>query len=112
MQRLLFLSGLSDDDPATTISDIQSIEALKTAWFQKSAHRLNSYMDMFQALETSFHKEIFSWVPYLFVYIANGIRPTIQGKERAIIAFLKDVEQKQIEKEYMQAVGFRYVGHV
>jgi hypothetical protein len=34
MQRLLFVSGLYDDDPAKAANDALSLELLQTAWFQ------------------------------------------------------------------------------
>ena len=47
MQRLLFLSGLSNEDPAPSADDASSIEAIRAAWFQRvlkinypSTHRL------------------------------------------------------------------------
>jgi 2-polyprenyl-3-methyl-5-hydroxy-6-metoxy-1,4-benzoquinol methylase len=112
MQRLLFLSSLSSEDPATTANDVQSIEALRATWFQKSDHRLNQYKDMLQVLHATFHEQFRSWVPYLFVSIANGIRHTTTEQEHALIAFLRNMEQHLIEKEQIQAVGFRYVGSV
>src|SRR5579883_3322651 len=39
MQRLLFLSGLSPDNPATTPDDISSLQAFQTAWFEKAEKR-------------------------------------------------------------------------
>ena len=112
MQRLLFLSGLSDNDPATTASEAQSIAALQTAWFQKADHRLNRYEDMLQTLQTTFDQQLWSWVPYLFVYIGNDIHHAAVEQEHTSIAFLRDMERYLIEKEYIQAVGFRFVGHV
>jgi 2-polyprenyl-3-methyl-5-hydroxy-6-metoxy-1,4-benzoquinol methylase len=112
MQRLLFLSGLSEDDPAKATNDVQSIELLRSAWFQKSDHRLNRYEEMIQAFQATFQEQHSSWVPYLFVYVGNAIRHTTAEQERAFITFLKNMEQYLIEKEYIQAVGFRYVGNV
>ncbi len=112
MQRLLFLSGLSDQNPASTDDDAQAIEALRTAWFQRSDHRLNRYEEMLQALRATFHEHYFSWVPYLFVYIGNDIRHATAEQERACLAFLKNMEQHLINKEYIQAVGFRYIGAI
>ncbi len=112
MQRWLFLSGLYHEDPATTPNDGQSIEALRTAWFQKSDHRLHRYEEMVQAFERTFHRLHSSWVPYLFVYIGNGLRHTTAEQERAFITFLRNMEQHLIEKESLQAVGFRSVGKV
>lgn len=113
MQRLLCLSGLADEDPATTADDASSIEALRTAWFQRAAtHRLNGYEEMIQTLQTTFQEQHCSWVPYLFVYVGNGIRSATSEQERACITFLRNMEQYLIEKGYIQAVGFRYVGSV
>jgi 2-polyprenyl-3-methyl-5-hydroxy-6-metoxy-1,4-benzoquinol methylase len=115
MQRLLFLSGLSDEDPATAANDAQSIEALRTAWFQRAeqrAHRLHRYEEMLQALQTTFEQQFSSWVPYLFVYIGNGIRATSPEQERRLLHFLKSMEQHLIDKGYINAVGFRYIGTV
>jgi 2-polyprenyl-3-methyl-5-hydroxy-6-metoxy-1,4-benzoquinol methylase len=115
MQRLLFLSELSTEDPATTANDISSIEALKIAWFEKAEkreHRLNRYDEMMHAFSLTFSQQFVSWVPYLFVYIGNGIRSISPEKERALITFLKNMEQHGIDTEMIQAVGFRYVGTV
>ena len=112
MQRVLFLSGLSDEDPATTANDAQSIEALREAWFKKSEHRLNRYEDIFQAFQTNFHEQFSSWVPYLFVYIGNEIRHTTPEKERALLTFLRNMEHHLTKEGTIQAVGFRYVGGV
>ncbi|SRR6266496_1016217 len=115
MQRLFFLSGLSDEDPATIADDTRSIEALRTAWFHRAeqrAHRLNRYDEMLQAFQTTFHQQFVSWVPYLFVYMGNALRETSPEQTHALIAFLKNMEQHLIAKEYIQAVGFRYVGTV
>lgn len=112
MQQLLFLSGLYNEDPALTANNAQSIESLRTAWFQKSDHRLNRYEDMFQVFHATFHEQMTSWVPYLFVYIANGIRSATPEQEHSFITFLRDMEQYLIERESIQAVGFRYVGSV
>lgn len=114
MQRLLFLSDLSPDDPATT-DDVSSIQAFKTAWFEKAEkreHRLNRYEEMMHAFHSTFHQQHVSWAPYLFVYIGNRIRLVPPEKERALIAFLRNMEQYLIETETIQAVGFRYVGTV
>lgn len=113
MQRLLFLGDLSADDPATTATDVSSIEALQTAWFERAEHRehrLNRYEEMMHALHTTFHQQQTSWVPYLFVYVGNDILPVSPEKERALIGFLKNMEQYLIETGVIQAVGFRYVG--
>lgn len=113
MQRLLFLSGLSDEDPATTDNDAQSIEALMRAWFKRAEdHHLNRYEEMAKALQTTFREQFFAWVPYLFVYVGNGIRHATPEQQRALIAFFKNMEQHMNEKGFMQAVGFRYVGSV
>lgn len=115
MQRLLFLSELSTEDPATTANDFSSIDALQKAWFEKAEkreHRLNRYHEMIQAFSQAFSQKIVSWVPYLFVYIGNGIRSVSPEKERALIAFLKNMEQYHIDTKLIQAVGFRYVGVV
>jgi 2-polyprenyl-3-methyl-5-hydroxy-6-metoxy-1,4-benzoquinol methylase len=112
MQRLLFLSGLSEDDPTKATNDAQSIELLQTAWFQKSDHRLNRYEEMLQVFQALFHEQHSSWVPYLFVSIGNAICNTTAEQEHAFIPFLRNMEQYLIEKGYIQAVGFRYVGTV
>jgi 2-polyprenyl-3-methyl-5-hydroxy-6-metoxy-1,4-benzoquinol methylase len=113
MQRMLFLGGLSDEDLATTANDARAIEGLRTAWFQRAeqrTHRLNRYDEMIQAFRANFQEELFSWMPYLFVYIGNTIRHATAEQEDATITFLRNIEQYLIEKEYIQAVGFRYVG--
>jgi 2-polyprenyl-3-methyl-5-hydroxy-6-metoxy-1,4-benzoquinol methylase len=115
MQRLLFLSDLSTENPTITANDLSSIEALKTAWFEKAEkreHRLNRYDEMVQAFSLTFAQQLVSWVPYLFVYIGNGIRSVSPEKERALIVFLKNMEQHGIDTEMIQSVGFRYVGTV
>ncbi|HEU5229330.1 MAG TPA: class I SAM-dependent methyltransferase [Ktedonobacteraceae bacterium] len=112
MQRLLFLSGLSEADPATAADEASAIQQLRTAWFQRSEHRLNRFEEMMQACRATFHEQFFSWVPYLFVYIGNSIRATTAEQERACITFLRNMEQYLIEQASIQAVGFRYVGHV
>ncbi len=113
MQRLLFLSGLSPDNPATTPDDISSLQAFQTAWFEKAEkreHPLNRYEEMLRALHAAFPPQYFSWVPYVFVYLGNGIRPLPQEQERAVLTFLRDMEQHLIAIEAIQASGFRYVG--
>ncbi len=112
MQRLLFLGGLSEEDPATASSDVASIEALQKAWFQKSNGRLNRYEEILSVFQTTFHEQFFSWVPYLFVYIGNEIRHATPEKERSLLTFLRNMEQYLTEKGAIQAVGFRYVGSV
>jgi SAM-dependent methyltransferase len=113
MQRLLFLSGLAGEDPATADNDEQSIEALRKAWFKRAEdHHLNRFEDMSLTLRTAFREQVFAWVPYLFVYIGNRIRHATPEQGRALLAFLKNMEQHLIEKRHMQAVGFRFVGSV
>lgn len=115
MQRMLFLSDLSADNPATMDDEELSLEALKTAWFEKAEqreHRLNRYEEMAQALHTNFHQQFASWFPYLFVYIGNGILPVSPEKEQALITFLRNMEEHLIKTDAIQAVGFRYVGTV
>jgi ubiquinone/menaquinone biosynthesis C-methylase UbiE len=111
MQRLLFLSGLSEEDPATMIDDAQSIEALRKAWFKRSEdHHLNRHEEMSLGLSTMFREQFFAWVPYLYVYVGNRISHATPEQERALIPYLRSMEQYLTEKGYMQAVGFRYVG--
>ena len=111
MQRLLFLSGLSEEDPATTADDAQSIDALKKAWFKRSEdHHLNRYGEMSFALRTMFREQFFAWVPYLYVYVGNRISQAAPEQAGALLAHLKNMEQYLTEQGYMQAVGFRYVG--
>jgi ubiquinone/menaquinone biosynthesis C-methylase UbiE len=113
MQRLLFLSGRYATDPSTLPDESSSIEALRTAWLTRaSEHRLNRFEEMMSALHGMFHEHLFSWVPYLFVYIGNGIRQTIPEQERELLIFLKRMEQYLIEHEAIHAVGFRFVGSV
>jgi SAM-dependent methyltransferase len=112
MQRMLYLAGLADEDPALEADDAQSIEVLRAAWWQRAEHRLNRYDEMLQALEHSFQRQSFSWVPYLFVYTGNGICCVTSEQERALLNFIKGMEQYNIEKGYIQAVGFRYVGRL
>jgi|GEM_PF-2014902 len=113
MQRLLFLSGRYDADPAMLPDETASIEALRTAWLTRAAeHQLNRYDEMMSALHGTFHEHFFAWVPYLFVYIGNGIRRAAPGQERELLTFLKRMEQYLIDHKAMQAVGFRFVGPV
>src|SRR5436190_9015660 len=108
MQRVLFLSGRYDADPATLSDDAASIEALRTAWLIRAAeHHLNRYEEMMSALHGMFHERLFAWVPYLFVYIGNGIRQVAPEQERELLTFLKRMEHYLIEHEAIQAVGFR-----
>lgn len=60
----------------------------------------------------AFHERFFAWVPYLFVYIGNGIRSVSPEQERELLTFLKQMEQYLIEHRAIQAVGFRFVGGV
>lgn len=110
MQRLLFLSGLADEDPATTESDAQAIQALRTAWFQRGEHHLNRADEMLTLLRTTFQEQRFAWVPYLFIYIGNHIRHAPPERLPALLTFLKNREAHLIEQGQIQAVGFRYVG--
>jgi hypothetical protein len=113
MQRLLFLSGHYDTDPATMPSDAESIEAVRNAWLERSyEHNLNRYEEMSMALQGTFYERYFAWIPYLFVYIGNGIRHVPAEKEREVLAFLKSMERYLIEQGAIQALGFRYVGSV
>ena len=113
MQRLLFLSGRYDTNPATLSDESASIEALRTAWLARaSEHHLNRFEEMMPALHGTFHERYFAWVPYLFVYIGNGIRQVAPEQERELLTFLKRMEQYLIEHEAIQAVGFRFVGSV
>lgn len=115
MQRLLFLGELSSDDPASGPDDISSVQAFTAAWFEraeKREHPLHRYAEMMQALHVHFRQQHFSWAPYLFVYLGNGLRAVPPEKERALLTFLRDMEQHLIETERIQAVGFRYVGQM
>jgi ubiquinone/menaquinone biosynthesis C-methylase UbiE len=113
MQRLLFLSGRYDADPSTLPDESSSIEALRTTWLTRaSEHRLNRFEEMMSALHGTFHERLFAWVPYLFVYIGNGIRHVAPEQERELLTFLKRMEQYLIEHEAIHAVGFRFVGSI
>jgi ubiquinone/menaquinone biosynthesis C-methylase UbiE len=113
MQRLLFLSGRYDADPATLPDESASIEALRTAWLTRAAeHHLNRFEEMMSALHGTFHEHLFAWVPYLFVYIGNSIRHVAPEQERELLIFLKRMEQYLIDHEAIHAVGFRFVGRV
>ena len=84
---------------------------LREAWFKRSEdHHLNRYEEMSLALRTMFREQFFAWVPYLYVYFGNRISHATPEQERALIAYLKNMEQYLTEKGHMQAVGFRYVG--
>jgi len=113
MQRVLFLSGRYASDPSTLPEEAASIEALRTAWLTRAAeHHLNRFDEMLSALHGTCHERLFAWVPYLFVYIGNGIRQVAPEQERELLTFLKRMEQYLIEHEAIQAVGFRFVGSV
>ncbi len=111
MQRLLFLSGRYDADPATMPDEAASLEAVRIAWLKRATeHHLNRYEQMSSALRGTFHECSFAWVPYLFVYIGNGIRHASPEVEREMLTFLKRMEQYLIDHGAIQAVGFRFVG--
>ena len=113
IQRLLFLSGRYDADPATIPDEAASIEVLRTAWLKRSSeHHLNRYEEMSSVLRDTFHECFFAWVPYLFVYIGNGIRHVSAEQERELLIFLKRMEHYLIDYGAIQAVGFRFVGSV
>jgi hypothetical protein len=113
MQRRLFLSGHYVADPATLPDEAEAIRALRIAWLQRGAeHSLNRYEEMTSALQRAFHEQYIAWVPYLFVYIGNGIRHVPPEQERELLTFLKRMEHYLIEHGAIQAVGFRYVGNV
>lgn len=113
MQRLLFLSGLHDENPASTPDDSRCIETIRKAWHKRSLeHHLQHYEVMSLALQAIFYERFFTWTPYLFIYIGNGIRNARPEQEKELLTFLKNMEQHMIEKDYMQAVGFRYAGTV
>jgi ubiquinone/menaquinone biosynthesis C-methylase UbiE len=113
MQRLLFLSGRYDADPATLPDEAASIESLRTGWLTRAAeHHLNWFEKMMSVLHGACHERLFAWVPYLFVYIGNGIRHAPPEQERELLAFLKNMEQYLIEHTAIQAVAFRFVGSV
>jgi ubiquinone/menaquinone biosynthesis C-methylase UbiE len=113
MQRLLFLSGRYDADPATLPDEAASFEAIRTGWLTRAAeHHLNRYEEMMSVLHGACQERLFAWVPYLFVYIGNGIRHVAPEQEREFLTFLKHMEQYLIDHEAIQAVGFRFVGSV
>src|SRR5712692_8802806 len=105
IQRLLFLSGRYDADPATIPDEAASIEVLRTAWLRRaSEHHLNRYEEMSSVLRDTFHECFFAWVPYLFVYIGNGIRHVSAEQERELLIFLKRMEHYLIDQGAIQAV--------
>jgi ubiquinone/menaquinone biosynthesis C-methylase UbiE len=113
MQRLLFLSEHYVSDPATLPDEIEAIRALRTAWLQRgSEHLLNRYEEMTSVLQSAFHEQYVAWVPYLFVYIGNGLQQVPPEQERELLTFLKRMEHYLIEHGAIQAVAFRYVGNV
>ena len=61
-------------------------------------------------LRGTFHEHSIAWVPYLFVYIGNGIHSVSAEQEREVLTFLKHMDQYLIDCGAIQAVGFRYVG--
>jgi ubiquinone/menaquinone biosynthesis C-methylase UbiE len=113
MQRLLFLSERYASNAATLPEEETSIEALRTAWLSRAAeHHLTRFEEMMSALHGICHERLFAWVPYLYVYIGNGIRHAAPEQERELLTFLKRMEQYLIDHEAIQAVGFRFVGSV
>lgn len=111
MQRLLFLSGHYDTNPATLSDEAASIGAMRTAWLTRSSeHHLNPNAEMLSALHGTCHEHYFAWVPYLFVYIGNRMRAVSVEQERELLTFLKRMEQYLIDHDAIQAVGFRFVG--
>lgn len=111
MQRLLFLSGHYNTDPTTLSDEAASIGAMRTVWLTRSSeHHLNPYEEMLSALYGTCHEHYFAWVPYLFVYIGNGMRAVSVEQERELLTFLKRMEQYLIDHDAIQAVGFRFVG--
>ncbi len=110
LQRLLFLSGLADDEPGPGQNEAHAIETLRTAWFQRAEQHLHRADELFHGLQTTFHQHIFARVPYLFISTGNGIRHAAPEQERALLTFLKNWEQSLIEKGQRQAVGLRSVG--
>jgi SAM-dependent methyltransferase len=110
-ERLLWLSGLADEDPTTAESDAQAVEALRTAWFQRAEHhQLNRADEMLPLLQTLFQQQMFAWVPYLFISIGNSLRHATPEQRRALLTFLKNRKQYVIDQGQIQAVGFRYAG--
>jgi SAM-dependent methyltransferase len=113
MQRLLFLSGRYAADPATMPDEAASIETSRIDWLKRSTeHHLNQYEEMMSVLRGTFHEHSFAWVPYLFIYIGNGIRHVSAEQERELLTFLKHMEQYLIDQGALRAVGFRFVGGV
>lgn len=60
----------------------------------------------------TFEEPFFAWVPYLVAYIGSAVRAATFQQERALIPFLRNMEQYAITQGYIQTVGFRCVGHV
>ncbi len=112
MQKILFLNGVYKESPTIGEDESLSIESMRQAWFKHGEHHLNKYEDMQLALNAIFHAQHLSWYPYLFVYVGNDIYKATPEQERALITFLRDMEHHLITQEYIQAVGFRYMGSV
>jgi SAM-dependent methyltransferase len=77
IQRLLFLSERSSENPATEPDEITSARTFAIAWFERAEqreHPLNRYAEMMQALQVHFHQQYFSWTPYLFVSLGRSSR--------------------------------------
>jgi SAM-dependent methyltransferase len=77
IQRLLFLSERSSENPATEPDEITSARTFAIAWFERAEqreHPLKRYAEMMQALQVHFHQQYFSWTPYLFVSLGRSSR--------------------------------------
>ncbi len=72
MQRLLFLSGHYDTDPATLPDEAASIGAMRAAWLPRSSeHHLNQYEEMMSALHGTYHEHYFGRHPELCVQVSG-----------------------------------------
>jgi SAM-dependent methyltransferase len=111
MQRQLFINGLYDENPASSTNDSRAVDVLRKAWHRRGReHHLKGYEEMSLALQNAFYEHFFTWTPYLFVYIGNGIRNTTPTQEQELLTFIKNMEQHMIEQDYMQSVSFRFAG--
>jgi SAM-dependent methyltransferase len=111
-RRLLFLAGLSQVDPARNLVERKSIETMRRNWFDKyEYHELHGYRRLRRFLR-AFNQLDFAWSPYLFLPLANAITRAKEKDEYHLVGLLQAMEEHAIEKRYIQAVAFRYVGAI
>jgi SAM-dependent methyltransferase len=106
----LVLSGLAESTPEAG-RGAEATAELRRDWTTRFAeHGLHGFDAMLSALEETFPRESFTWMPYLFVLAGNRIRNATEEREAAFLRFLKGMESHLIEVGGIQAVSFRFVG--